>query len=1569
MKDHVSSMSPAGDLNFDGIDDFIIVGSDMINIVYGSSDGFPVEFDREVIDGTNGFLIDDLDGTGRGIDGGKDFNGDGKADFIFTDRTYDDRNVYLVFGGDHFAIPFHENYPKIEDITTESFLINVKAQEKGKVHYAVFESSTYYSVNYEAINSGSDAIMHGEFPVNSENTEITKLIDGLKSSTKYDVHLYFEDEADNIGEIYSFEEIKTLFDPETAFVTTWDTEKEGESNSNQIRFVASASSYDIQWEKLADPSINGVLEDLTGTTTITFPEVGKYKVAISNSIHRFYFTSSYPNDSKKLLTVEQWGTTQWGSMERMFLRCSNMTMPATDIPDLSNVTSMEFMFGGATQFNTDINDWDVSNVTNFRYLFSNASSFNQDLDNWEVSNVTDMVYTFNSATSFNSDITNWDVRNVTNMNGMFQGASVFNQDISDWDVSKVTNMARMFNESQFNQDIGDWDVSKVISMSRMFYKASAFNQDISKWDVSQNTEMDYMFAEASNFNQDIGGWDVSKVETMRSTFYKASDFDQNLGAWDISNVESFISFFYQNGLSPCNYSATLEGWSHLTLQNDLIFWGGWSLYNADAEVYRQKIIDDFNWTIFDDGKLTNEAIITVNQEVSCPGASDAILDGSSSLHDVDFKWYNEEGDLIGEDAILENIGAGTYTLKVETTADCFFTKEITLNDGADTEEPEITCPEDQELIPGENIPDYTSPLTLSDNCDSDVSVSQSPEAGTEFTEETTVILTAEDASGNTKICTFLIEVTPDTEAPEITCPENQTLACDATEIPDYTDLVSVSDNRDSDPVVTQSPSVGGTFTDGITITITAKDAAGNESTCEFLVNLEEDTESPVVECLDDQELIPGENIPDYTSHATLSDNCDSDVSVSQSPEAGTEFTEATTVTLTAEDESGNTKSCTFLIEVTPDTEAPEITCPENQTLACDATEIPDYTDLVSVTDDRDSSPVVTQSPTAGSEFTEGMTITISAEDVYGNVGSCDFEVHREADSTSPSIICIEDQTITIGESLPDYTEIVMVSDNCDADPEVHQSIPAGTEVTEDLTITITAEDASGNIENCKFQIIATTEPDTTPPNISCINDQNVSCDQNSIPDFTNMISVEDNRDPDPLITQSPAAGTSFTDGMTIIITAEDKSGNTSNCEFFVFSEDTQAPEVTCLETQTLEEGQSLPDYTAEVSVSDNCDDNLKINQSPEAGFEVVEDMELSITVEDKSGNSTTCSFQIEVDSGPDTIAPEITCPDSQTLSCNETEIPDFREYVSVTDNRDSNPKITQSPSAGSPFAEGMLITITAEDAAGNTSSCTFDVLEDRSDLSIACLDDQEINMTENCEAVIPDFTELIEVEEACSEIERITQSPSAGTVVFEDSEVSIEVIDVLGNKVSCNFNLKVNGESSPTLEISEDVKINAGESVELNANASSEGSYQWFPSFGLDNPTIANPTASPDKSTNYSVVFTNKFGCSVEAEMTVKVEEGIRVSKGFSPDNDGINDIWKIHGIKEYQKNEVLIYNRWGNIVFAIKGYDNQYNVFDGTANRNNKLGGGELPEGTYFYKIHLQERDSQLEGFIVLKR
>lgn len=90
------------------------------------------------------------------------------------------------------------------------------------------------------------------------------------------------------------------------------------------------------------------------------------------------------------------------------------------------------------------------------------------------------------------------------------------------------------------------------------------------------------------------------------------------------------------------------------------------------------------------------------------------------------------------------------------------------------------------------------------------------------------------------------------------------------------------------------------------------------------------------------------------------------------------------------------------------------------------------------------------------------------------------------------------------------------------------------------------------------------------------------------------------------------------------------------------------------------------------------------------------------------------------------------------------------------------------------------------------------------------------------------------------------------------------------------------------------------------------------------------------------------------------------IPEGFSPNNDGINDLFVIRGILNFPSNNFSIFNRWGVKVFQADGYKN---TWDGSSGDGLKVGGNELPTGTYFYILDLGDESKVIKGTIYLNR
>jgi gliding motility-associated-like protein len=107
----------------------------------------------------------------------------------------------------------------------------------------------------------------------------------------------------------------------------------------------------------------------------------------------------------------------------------------------------------------------------------------------------------------------------------------------------------------------------------------------------------------------------------------------------------------------------------------------------------------------------------------------------------------------------------------------------------------------------------------------------------------------------------------------------------------------------------------------------------------------------------------------------------------------------------------------------------------------------------------------------------------------------------------------------------------------------------------------------------------------------------------------------------------------------------------------------------------------------------------------------------------------------------------------------------------------------------------------------------------------------------------------------------------------------------------------------------------------------------------LSDETYCNSTI-PD-SLQYEIC--NGIGCDTAWVYFLKPCKEFIIFNGFSPNGDGMNEVFFIQGIEDYPESVTVIYNRWGARVFEEKGYRN---TWKGTFN------GKDLPDGTYFYYL-----------------
>ncbi len=125
--------------------------------------------------------------------------------------------------------------------------------------------------------------------------------------------------------------------------------------------------------------------------------------------------------------------TESGGTDILFAEYFSVTVSPTTNAELDTAVAAGISTWGNTANLNYIITTAVTDMTNvFRGTLEASNRFNGDISGWDVSKVTTMHYMFYGATVFNGDISGWDVSKVTNMSNMFNGARAFNQDLEEW---------------------------------------------------------------------------------------------------------------------------------------------------------------------------------------------------------------------------------------------------------------------------------------------------------------------------------------------------------------------------------------------------------------------------------------------------------------------------------------------------------------------------------------------------------------------------------------------------------------------------------------------------------------------------------------------------------------------------------------------------------------------------------------------------------------------------------------------------------------------------------------------------------------------------------------------------------------------------------------------------------------------------------------------------------------------------------------------------------------------------------------------------------------------------------
>jgi gliding motility-associated-like protein len=167
--------------------------------------------------------------------------------------------------------------------------------------------------------------------------------------------------------------------------------------------------------------------------------------------------------------------------------------------------------------------------------------------------------------------------------------------------------------------------------------------------------------------------------------------------------------------------------------------------------------------------------------------------------------------------------------------------------------------------------------------------------------------------------------------------------------------------------------------------------------------------------------------------------------------------------------------------------------------------------------------------------------------------------------------------------------------------------------------------------------------------------------------------------------------------------------------------------------------------------------------------------------------------------------------------------------------------------------------------------------------------------------------------------------PIATPVVTGDTKYTVVYLDTAG----CFDTLSVTVHAYPLPVVAignNDTTIHFGQSVRLRVTGAN--SYVWTPVGSLSDPNIPNPIATPTVTTDYIVFGLNQYNCSSSDTVRVTIDnrDNLLIPSGFTPNNDGKNDYFRIVNVTFQKLMEFRVFNRWGQEVFSTtdpqKGWD-----------------------------------------------
>lgn len=167
--------------------------------------------------------------------------------------------------------------------------------------------------------------------------------------------------------------------------------------------------------------------------------------------------------------------------------------------------------------------------------------------------------------------------------------------------------------------------------------------------------------------------------------------------------------------------------------------------------------------------------------------------------------------------------------------------------------------------------------------------------------------------------------------------------------------------------------------------------------------------------------------------------------------------------------------------------------------------------------------------------------------------------------------------------------------------------------------------------------------------------------------------------------------------------------------------------------------------------------------------------------------------------------------------------------------------------------------------------------------------------------------------------------------------------------------IRVDVHPRPRVSAGPDVEVAGGVPYQLQATGSADiTGWLWSPAEWLSCNACPSPLATPRMQTTYIVEAKNAYGCTSSDTVVVKLQcapSNVHIPDGFTPNDDGRNDVFYILGSGVNIIRHLRIYNRWGEIVFERRNFG----IHDRATGWDGRYKGVPVPTGTYVYTAEME--------------